>query len=817
MKLLNRLKILRFLLIPCLLGIGLLWLNGPNNAGSFDPSAFNGARVMEHIRFLSSPECGGRMAGTQGNDQAVHYVRDYFKTLGIAPVPGSSYEQTFRTLVPNYGEDSLFKYRNKAGEAVSFQLYRDYRMYSSGYGGSIDFSGDLLFVDMSLYDIPKDLLKNRVVIITSAALTDGAIEYVIENGAKGLFSYIYNYGVDTEALVKMKSTSVSGKKGPVLGLGVISKPMYTALKLEAEKNPITFEGGPRGSDVVGMIPMASVRQRIAFETVEVSNVIGMIPGKKQDEYLLIGGHLDHVGKAPDETYFPGALDNASGTAMMLELARMCAEQEIHPEKTLIFAAWNAEENGLNGSAHYVKNPLVPLEQTEVINLDMVGGVGKDTILVGSGNGESQVLGSRILQLGEDLSLDIEAAKMDGSDHVSFARSGNRAIMIHQGDKYLHQQEDTLENIDPENLKKVGALLGSLIKRNANGENRPDYLGSEEKTGISLFLLALLMAYCIEIWWLNFPNARLAGIQAETLYFSSAYRIGRKLLLITVPTTIVVILIMISQLPRDLNLISFGGHWDTNFSGYLTFKKTLLYIRGILESGLGNTTGGGDVAEVISNAFLNSLKLLGAAILLALPLGVLKGLFDAWSSRKESEGRSFSSVLLLSVPDILWILMAFSFMIMVGNNEGLSEVLPVTLLRGWLLPLATLAVMPAIYISRIAFVGFRHELNRPYITALKAKGASKARIFFRHLLNPVWERSLSAMQGLIAVLISNLIVIEYLFDYKGLANYILQADKAQDNHTFVSLILCLTVLYVVMILLCRLFGQATGAHRKGDRL
>lgn len=817
MKLLNRLKNLRFLLIPFLLGTGLLWLNGPNMAGSFDPSAFNEARVMEHIRFLSSPECAGRMAGSQGNNRAVQYVREHFKALGIAPVPGSTYEQKFKTLVPNYGEGSVFQYQTGAGEAVSFQLYRDYRMYSSGYGGSIDFNGDLLFVDMSLYNLPKEMLKDRVVIMTSASLTDGAIEYVIENGAKGLFSYIYNYGVDTEALVKMKSTSVFGKKGPVLGLGVISRSMYTALKLEAEKNPITFEGGPRGSDVVGLIPKASVMQEMAFEAVEVSNVLGMIPGKKQDEYLLIGGHLDHVGKAPDGTHFPGALDNASGTAMMMELARMCAEQGIYPEKTIIFAAWNAEENGLNGSGYYVKNPPVPLEQTEVINLDMVGGVGKDTILVGLGNEESQVLGSRILQLGEDISLDIETTKMDGSDHVSFARTGNRAIMVHQGDMYLHQQEDTLENIDPENLKKVGALMGALIKRDANGESRPDYLGSAEKKGISLFLITLLVAYGIEIWWLNFPDARLAGIQAETLYFSSAYRIGRKLLLITVPTAIVIILIMISQLPRDLNLISFGGHWDTNFSGYLTFKKTLLYIRGILESGLGNTAGGGDVAEVIRKAFLNSMKLLGSAILLALPLGVLKGLFDAWSSRKESEGRSFSSVLLLSVPDILWILMAFSFMIMAGNNEELAEVLPVAYLRGWLLPLVTLAVMPAIYISRIAFVGFRHELNRPYITALKAKGASKARIFFRHLLNPVWERSLSAMQGLIAVLISNLIVIEYLFDYKGLANYILQADKAQDNHTFVSLILCLTVLYVVMILLCRLFGRVTVAHRKGSRL
>jgi len=154
------------------------------------------------------------------------------------------------------------------------------------------------------------------------------------------------------------------------------------------------------------------------------------------------------------------------------------------------------------------------------------------------------------------------------------------------------------------------------------------------------------------------------------------------------------------------------------------------------------------------------------------------------------------------------------MILAGNNGILSQILPVTFLRGWLLPLAALTVMPAVYISRIAFVGFRHELNRPYITALKAKGASRARIFFNHLLQPVWERSLSAMQGLIAILISNLIIVEYLFDYKGLANYILQADKAQDNHTFVSLILGLTVLYVLMVLTCSTLRKVATVHRKG---
>ncbi len=809
-----RLKMLRFLVLPCVIAAALIGLNIHPGAGGFEPNGFNEARAMDHIRYLASPECAGRLAGTPGNDQAVAYVRNHFEALGIGPISGGEYEQRFKTLVPQFGKNAQFQYMKKTGETVQYKLFEDYRMYSSGYGGSIDFSGDLIFVDTRLFDIPKDMLKDRIIITKTATLGDDAIEYALENGAKGLFTYIYNYGTDTDALVKMKSTSVHDKKGPVLGLGVISREMYAAFRLEAEANPIELKGGQRGGAVVGMIHDAVVRQTISFEAVEASNVIGMIPGKDRDEYVLIGAHLDHVGEGADGTYFPGALDNASGTAMMLELARICAEQEIQPEKTLIFAAWNAEENGLNGSAYYVDHPLVPLAGTEVINLDMVGGVGQGDILVGTANPESQVLSSRMVQYGKAQSLDMESGRVDGSDHVSFAGAGHRAVMIHQGDMYLHQQEDTPQNIDPENLKKMGALLGTYIKRDVWGESRPDYFTSAEKNGISVFLLLILLAYGMEIWWLNFPETRLAGLSAETLYFSSAYRIARKLLLVTVPAAILLILITISQLPRDLNLVSVNGGWDTNFSGYLTMKNTVLYIRSIFTEGFGTTIGGGDVVEIIGKAFRNSFSLLLTATALALPLGVFKGLFDAWSSRRESELRSFSSVLLLSVPDILWILMTFSFMIMAGNSSWMASLLPVSGLRGWWLPLATLTIMPAIYISRIAFVGFRHELNKPYITALKAKGASKARIFFNHLLNPVWERSLSAMQGLIAILISNLIVVEYLFDYKGLANYILQADKAADNRTFVSLVLCLTVLYVAMILLCAALRRVLAAHRRG---
>ncbi len=810
----NKLKTVRFLILPLILIASLVWLDAPQASKGFETGLFNVERVMEHIRILSSAEYSGRMTGTPGNDQAVAYIRRHLESVGIKPVPNKGYDQKFETLVPRYGTQAVFQYQKTAGETTSFKQYSDYRMVSSGMGGSIDFTGELLFADLYLYDLPPEVLKDRVIIMESAALSEETLQYALKNGAKGIFSYIYNYGTDTGTLVKIKSTSVLGKKGPVLGVGMISQAMYNSLKLEAEAHPLDVGVPQRTGMVIGIVPNVRIRQDIRFDTVEAANIIGMIPGTKTDEFLLIGAHMDHVGAGAGEDYFPGALDNASGTAMILEIARLCAQQDLRPDKTILLAAWNSEESGLAGSAYYAAHPMVPLAETEVINLDMVGGQGVPKILVGPGNTESQVLGSRIMQIGEDLSLDLKREPMDGSDHMSFARTGNRAVMIHQGDLFLHQQGDTISNIDSENLNRIGLLMGNILKRDAYGESKPDYFTGLEKTAISLFLSLALFAYGVEIWHLNFPEHKIGRVSSESLYFSTSYQLGSKLLQVAIPASILILLVTIAQLPRDLNLIAVNGHWDTNFSGYLTLKKTVFYLRSLLQNGFGDTLGGASVAGIIRSAFLNSFMLLGVSVALSLPIGVLKGLFDAYSSRRDSELRSFSSVVLLSVPDVLWIFMASSAMILVGGSPMFAAFLPVSFLRGWLLPLVTLSIMPSIYISRIAFVGFRHELNKPYISALKAKGASKRRIFFSHLLRPVFERSFGAMRGLIAVLISNLIVIEYLFDYKGLANYILQADKSQDKLTFVSLILSMTVLYVLMIVSCMMLQHTTETHKGG---
>ncbi len=113
-------------------------------------------------------------------------------------------------------------------------------------------------------------------------------------------------------------------------------------------------------------------------------MLGVLPGRDPahaGEIVILGGHYDHMGQDPDGTAWVGANDNASGIATMLEIARIWQEEGYVPRRTVLFAAWDAEEQGLLGSVHYAYNPIYPHEDAvAMLQLDMVG-AGDDTLFV----------------------------------------------------------------------------------------------------------------------------------------------------------------------------------------------------------------------------------------------------------------------------------------------------------------------------------------------------------------------------------------------------------------------------------------------------
>lgn len=200
---------------------------------------------------------------------------------------------------------------------------------------------------------------------------------------------------------------------------------------------------------------------------DAHNIIAWIPGTKYTEkHYIISCHYDHLGICGDEIFY-GANDNASGTAMLLNLMRHYKENP--PEYSVMFIFFDAEENNLLGSFFYADNPLLPLEDIQYfVELDMIGDNGNTIYCQISDSGEE---GLECLNAISS-SLPVPFAKLDRhplddyADHYPFALKGVPAIYIEMdGDtnKNYHSPRDTFENFSADNYERLFTLITEFVK------------------------------------------------------------------------------------------------------------------------------------------------------------------------------------------------------------------------------------------------------------------------------------------------------------------------------------------------------------------
>jgi len=191
------------------------------------------------------------------------------------------------------------------------------------------------------------------------------------------------------------------------------------------------------------------------------NVIAYIPAKKKTKKCFVfSAHYDHLGRMGQNAYFPGGNDNASGTAMLLEMARYFKD---HPgDVNIVFMAFAGEEAGLYGSKHYVEHPLFPLENIQFLfNLDIMGS-GEDgvTIVNGSVFQEKFDLLSSINSVQQFVSQVKIRGKAANSDHYFFSEAGVPAFFMYTmgPNKHYHDVGDSYENLSFSEFNDIFQLL-----------------------------------------------------------------------------------------------------------------------------------------------------------------------------------------------------------------------------------------------------------------------------------------------------------------------------------------------------------------------
>jgi hypothetical protein len=217
----------------------------------------------------------------------------------------------------------------------------------------------------------------------------------------------------------------------------------------------------------------------------VNNVLAYLPGQT-DEYVIIGAHYDHLGRgnfdslAPSQIgqLHPGADDNASGTAGVLELARRFAPLKGKLRRGILFASFAGEELGLLGSAEWVKDPTMPLDKAvAMLNMDMIGRIKDDKVYIG-GVGTGSTFQSTLEQAQSKANFKIEysAGGYASSDHTSFVTKRIPVLFFFSGlHSDYHKPSDTWEKINADAAVRLLDLVSSVSQQIASSADRPAFV------------------------------------------------------------------------------------------------------------------------------------------------------------------------------------------------------------------------------------------------------------------------------------------------------------------------------------------------------
>jgi len=225
---------------------------------------------------------------------------------------------------------------------------------------------------------------------------------------------------------------------------------------------------------------------------EIKNVVGVLEGEGPlaHETVIVGAHYDHLGMGGPGTFAPwtvavhnGADDNASGTSALLEVARRLSSRNEKPKRRIVFIAFSGEERGLLGSAHYVKNPRFPLDETvSMINMDMVGRLNDNKLIV-HGTGTAKKFDALVDRLNKEHGFEItkKPGGFGPSDHASFYPKKIPVMHIFTGThKDYHRPSDDWQKVNVEGMRRVVDFVTDITEEIANAPAPPEYVAIKRK-------------------------------------------------------------------------------------------------------------------------------------------------------------------------------------------------------------------------------------------------------------------------------------------------------------------------------------------------
>ena len=405
------------LALVLVLSTGAVLAQQPANSTN-DPSV---SKLQQHISYLASDALDGRRTGTQGANDAAHYIAGEFARLGLRPmmqkegasrrlsVAMAQYLQKF----PYVAGVELGRGNDLKASDMTFRVGDDWMPL--GFSTSAKVDGELAFVGFGItaselnHDDYAGGISNGRIAIALQGTPDGdnphgqfaRLEGVRwkaiaarNSGAKALIVIARDDNFKLDRLATLTYDNSAGDAGlPVIVLsrqGANRIFQLANISLAGVEDAVRAKTPNTNRTLPGQL---SLTTEIVRKEVEAYNVIGVLEGSDRllkNETIIIGAHYDHLGRGGEGSLAPrpgeihhGADDNASGTAGVLELARLFTSQRPKPKRTIVFLCFSGEEEGLLGSNYYVNHPTTPLTATvAMVNMDMIGRMKDRRLFIG---------------------------------------------------------------------------------------------------------------------------------------------------------------------------------------------------------------------------------------------------------------------------------------------------------------------------------------------------------------------------------------------------------------------------------------------------
>ena len=470
---------LRFLMIFMITALASCTSKRPETLADEGVNIFNADSIKKHIAVLANDSLLGRMPFTEGETRTIRYLASAFKSMGLEPGNGQSYLQEvpmvniLATAAPSMqiqngakkfdlkAYDDYVIWTDKTDSAISLNnaelVFAGFGVVAPEYKWNdyegIDVKGKVVMVmvndpgfwvgDTSLFKGSEMTYYGRWTYKFEEAARQGAKGcLIVHNTAAASYPFIVQQNGFNTSRLQLDNRGKDVKNCDVIGW--INEQSANRLFAAAGfDSSLLKKANLRGFKPVPLNLNLSTSMKVKSTFSLSHNVIAKIPGSKRpEEVVLYSAHWDHFGVGkPDErgdSIYNGAFDNASGTAGLLELARVFASLKVKPERTIVFLSVTAEEQGLWGSAYYAQNPVFPVDKT-IANINMDGvspyAASKDIITIGKGQSELEdYLRTAATKQGRVVAFEThpEAGYYYRSDHFNFAKVGVPALYTKRG-------------------------------------------------------------------------------------------------------------------------------------------------------------------------------------------------------------------------------------------------------------------------------------------------------------------------------------------------------------------------------------------------